>query len=280
MHELPLRTAPATAQTSAYGEREHDDVVQDVLEKQFGFPVKENAPKIRIRPHLTFALIFLLALGWHLTRTDPKLVSALTLDGTNPWRLGGLNVISYVFVNPAGFALFQNLYFIWIFGTSIEQLVGAWGLLAVAAAGVAGGGIAHGLLVSQGPGAQLVHFTLMEEFFGGWTFSLMGPLTGASPLAAALMLFFALTFPHARIGFEVDLVLHSERFRMSTFGWFSLWLLGLAITELRGISSDTPIMLGGVVGGAAAGLMLGLLGGIVSHEKHADEDRHPGDPAR
>ncbi len=194
-----------------------------------GFPVKYDSHEMSGRPWATWSLAALITFISFWAFTD--LQDAVDKFGMIPaeiWRYGGLTLITAFFIHAGFFHWFGNLYFFMLFGGSVEDTIGRWRFLGLIFLSTIVGDISH---------------TLFDPHS-------MEPCIGASGGISGVLVFYALEFPGARLGF------FSWRFgwiRVPAWGAFVLWFLmqligvGMQRAGLSHVSSLAHV--GGVVTG-------------------------------
>ncbi|MBX3734390.1 MAG: rhomboid family intramembrane serine protease [Verrucomicrobiae bacterium] len=199
----------------------------------FGFPIESDSPSLRRYPMLTWGL----ALGIVLVSgiAFVHLQAAVDRFGFLPseaFRLGGLTWISSFFIHAGFLHLVGNLYFLLIFGDNVEDYLGRW---------------RHGLLILGATLAgNLVHFLFDPAS--------SRPCVGASGGISGIVVFYALQFPHVRLGFLFRYFLRFRWIHMPAWAALVLWLLlqGLGVVhQSRGLSNVAATA---HLGGAVAGL--------------------------
>ena len=165
-------------------------------------------------------------------------VERLALDTSDPWKLGGLTLLTPFFVHGSLLHLFGNLYFFVSFGDNVEDLLG--GLRYV------------GLLLL----AVVVSSSTFLLLHWGESIQVVGASGGVSALIVAYVLF----FPRAKLA---TLFFWNWLIRLPSWfyllAWIGLQLLGMQ-REITG-----PGLEGGSVAYSAhvAGALVGLLGWVL-----------------
>jgi len=202
-----------------------------------GLPVETDAPRSGHRPWATWGLLAAVAAASAIAFTSlDAAVEAFAFVPTDPWRLGGLTVVTSFFLHADLWHLGGNLYFLWLFGDDVEADLGALRALLL-------------LLVATVAGALLhAATTALVEV----------PCIGASGGVSGVMAYYALRHPRARLGFF--LVWYALWVRLPAAAWFGLWLawqvLGAAIAV-------GPVAYAAHLGGALAGFAAWALGRFV-----------------
>lgn len=142
-----------------------------------GLPLESEPRGLSRWPLVTWALAaLLLVLGlWSLA--EPGAVEPFGLDATNVDRFAGATLVTALFVHNAWFQLATNVYFLILFGDNVEDLLGpaTFGLL----------------LFSGGVAGNALHAVLDANEASG--------LAGASGVVSAIVVFYAVSFPNARL---------------------------------------------------------------------------------
>lgn len=195
----------------------------------FGFPVKYDSHEMSGRPWMTWSLSLLITLISFWAFSD--LEYAVATFGMIPaeiWRYGGLTMITAFFIHAGLLHLFGNLYFFLLFGGSVEDTIGRWRFLGLIFLATIVGNVSHTLFDP--------HST--------------EPCIGASGGISGVLVFYALEFPGARLGF---LTWRFGWVRIPAWCAFVLWLMlqlvgvGLQRAGISHVSSLAHI--GGVVTG-------------------------------
>jgi membrane associated rhomboid family serine protease len=177
------------------------------------------------------ALMTMMTVGAFLG--DPRAaIEHLGLVPADPWRYGGLTLVTSFLLHGGILHLVSNLYFLLMFGDDVEDDLGRWPYAGMIVAGALAGDLLHATL---DPRPRV-------------------PLVGASTAISAMIVFYGLRFPQARLG--LLLRFWFVRVRWVRFpawagliGWVGLQLLG-AWQQISGFSNVSAL---GHLGGAAAG---------------------------
>lgn len=203
-----------------------------------GFPVKYDSHEMKSWPWATWSLSLLIALISFWAFTD--LEDAVEKFGMIPaeiWRYGGATMITSFFIHAGFFHLFGNLYFFLLFAGSVEDTVGRWRFLGLIFLSTIVGDISHTLFDP--------HST--------------EPCIGASGGISGVLIFYALEFPRARLGFLLFVYWRFTWIRIPAWCAFVLWFLlqlvgvGMQRAGLSHVSSLAH------VGGVTTGFVLWLL---------------------
>ncbi len=198
----------------------------------FGFPVEMQSVPDPQTPRATYglsALIAVVSVWAFLAYGNPAPELGLLPDDL--WRYGGLTFVTSFFVHAGIMHLVGNLYFLVLFGRHVEDYIGSvrW-LILVAVAAVVG---------------DFVHI------IGNVHSSL--PLIGASGGISGVIAFYALEFPHAKLGILFRYFVLLRWITMPAWVAFLLWV-GLQIlgsySQVEGTSDVASLAhLGGVGAG-------------------------------
>jgi len=203
----------------------------------FSMPVEMHERSLSRWPLVTWGTAALAVLIFFLTNNDlSRAFSEWGFIPANPLRHGGLTLLSSMMLHGGLLHLLVNVYFLMIFGDDVEEYLGPPKLaLLIALASITG---------------CLFHFTIHPES--------EIPLIGISGAVSAILCFYSLLHPHARIGVLVG------RFWMWGLGWltmssrtaFVVWLalqgVGMWL-QIEGLSNVSAMAhLGGVLVGLFA----------------------------
>ncbi|RME94682.1 MAG: rhomboid family intramembrane serine protease [Verrucomicrobia bacterium] len=205
-----------------------------ILPGLLGLPVEADAPALSCVPWATAGLAVAIVLAF-LASLHAGLQETIRNWGFVPdamFRHLGATFVTSFFLHGGWFHLGSNLWFLLVFGDNTEDALGRWRYLAMIAAGHLAGTVAE-LLV---PGSGAI------------------PRVGASAGISAVVAFYALKFPHARLGmlFRYFYSLRWVTFSARTgfFLWVALQVVG-AVFEFQGLGGVAHLA---HLGGAAAGL--------------------------
>jgi membrane associated rhomboid family serine protease len=200
----------------------------------FGMPVEQEVNPVCCWPWITWGLAAVMVLTFIFTfRNVPEVAQQLGLVPAELWRHGGITFITSFFLHGDLFHLIGNAYFLLIFGDNVEDHLGWWryGLVVLLAALV----------------GDLLHVAADPRD--------LTPCIGASGGISGVIVFYALKFPRARLGFMFRWYLLFRWFYVPAWfaliGWLLLQLL-LAYQQLAGVSSVSALA---HLGGAGVGLV-------------------------
>jgi membrane associated rhomboid family serine protease/Zn-finger nucleic acid-binding protein len=199
-----------------------------------GFPVKFHNAETSDWPWITWSLSALIALISICAFFN--LDAAVQNFGMIPaeaWRYGGATLITSFFLHAGILHLVGNLYFFLLFGGEVEDYLGRWRFLAL---------IFLSTLIGH-----FVHIL-------GNPHSLV-PCIGASGGISGVLVFYALQFPHARLGF------FWWRFgwvRLPAWSAFILWFLLQIVGAFEQIAGFSNVSSLAHLGGVTTGFVLWL----------------------
>ena len=199
-----------------------------------GLPYEIDQQPLRRRPWATILLTTaVIALGFVALRYPVPAVEQFAFRPSDPWRDHGLTTLTYFFLHAGLLHLFGNAYFLAVFGDNVEEALGRAAFLLLVALGTVVGALVH---AEFDPRADL-------------------PLVGASAGISAVLVYYALRFPRARIGWAL-------RLRFVPIWWLRFpaavmlvfWLGLQALLAWQQAAGLTNISAYGHLGGAAAGM--------------------------
>lgn len=198
-----------------------------------GMPVECGVEPVRAVPWVTWGLAALLATVFAFTSADLAAVAErFGLIPADPWRLGGLTLLTSFFLHAGLMHLLGNGYFLLVFGDNVEDFLGRWRYVLLLGAATLGGALGHILLNPQST----------------------VPCIGASGGLSGVIVFYALRFPHARLGILFRYWLFFRWFYMAAWVAMILWLaLQLLMTFLQA-QGASDVSAAAHLGGAAVGV--------------------------
>ncbi|HEX5218243.1 MAG TPA: rhomboid family intramembrane serine protease [Verrucomicrobiae bacterium] len=204
----------------------------------FGFPIESDVDSLRSWPWFTWSLALLISLfSVHAFFNLEAVVRTFGFIPAEAWRYGGLTFLTSFFLHGGVLHLLGNLYFLLIFGDNVEDFLGK---------------LRYGLLVLTATLAgDLLH---LLAAWGSTT-----PCIGASGGIAGIIVFYALKFPQARLGFLFRYFVYLRWLQIPAWGALVLWLLLQCVgiyTQLNGFSNVAATA---HLGGATIGFLLWLL---------------------
>jgi membrane associated rhomboid family serine protease/Zn-finger nucleic acid-binding protein len=197
-----------------------------------GLPVEYETNPISRIPWATWGLALLLAAVYALTFANlQQVVEQFGLIPAQAFRHGGITLVTNFFLHAGLMHLIGNAYFLLIFGDNVEDHLGPWRFLLLVAAAALVGDLLH---IAVDPRSAI-------------------PCVGASGGISGLIVFYALRYPHARLGFMFQYYLMFRWVHVPAWtalvAWFVLQLI-LANDQLAGRGSVSAMA---HLGGAAVG---------------------------
>jgi membrane associated rhomboid family serine protease/Zn-finger nucleic acid-binding protein len=192
-------------------------------------PVEFNI-KPRRRPVVTYTLIAVSCAALLVTMLDPAPFARLMLIpdhfGQPQWWL---SLLTSQLIHLGWIHLLGNMYFLWILGDNVEDLLGPWKFLAFYLSAAVAGDIVYSLL-SQHPEI---------------------PMAGASGAISGVIAAYAVYFRHSKLTFMVFVL----QFKLRVTTYFGIWVafnLGGWLVGSPGVAWESH------AGGFAFGLLFGL----------------------
>jgi len=201
----------------------------------FGFPVEVETNPLTRWPWVTWSLA--LAVAAVSVWAFPDLKDIVVRFGFIPaeaWRYGGLTSLTSFFLHGGVMHLIGNLYFFLIFGDNVEDYLGRWRYALLILAATLAGDLVHGLAAP--------HSTI--------------PAIGASGGISGVIVFYALEFPQARLGFLFRYFIYFRWIQMPAWGALVLWLLMQFVGAFMELGGFSNVAATAHLGGAAVGFTL------------------------
>jgi membrane associated rhomboid family serine protease len=205
----------------------------------FGLPVETARHEITTLPIATWG-VALAILAVSVSAVVLGLETVIEEYGfrpSDPGRRGGLTLLASFFLHGSLIHLLGNLYFLLVFGDNVEEFLGRTRFILLLALATLAGDLAHALGDPR-PDRLAV---------------------GASGGISGMLAFYALTFPHIRIGLMWRIWFYFRWFQVSASLAFVMWLAWqfmLAGLQLAGHGQVSALAhLGGVVIGVLFWLM-------------------------
>ena len=243
--------APAAINTSKQADKakafglDRPDTAWQWIPGFFGMPIEHEEQRFNNDPWVTWGLAILMVLTALLT--IGRLDVAIYDFGLRPSefeRYGGLTFITSFFLHGGVMHLLGNLYFLLVFGDNVEEELGKWSYALFILAATLFGDFAH-ILGTPNDKAHLI---------------------GASGGISGIIAYYALKFPHARLGFMFHAYVVFKWFRFPAYALFIGWILiqlFLLWQQLNGYGNISAL---GHLGGAATGVVLWALGKLRNHQ--------------
>jgi len=202
-----------------------------------GFPIESEVDSLRSVPWLTWSLALLIVFTSVCAFFSlDAAVKTLGFIPAEAWRYGGVTSLTSFFLHGGLLHLIGNLYFLLIFGDNVEDFLGRMRYALLVLAATLGGDLLH--------------------LFADWGSTT--PCIGASGGISGIIVFYALKYPHARLGFLFRYYVYFRWLQLPAWGALVLWLLLQFIgvyTQLNGFSNVAATA---HLGGAAVGFVLWL----------------------
>ncbi len=201
----------------------------------FGFPIESETAPLTCRPWATWTLSAVIAVISIIAFFNLR--PAIGTWGFVPaeaFRYGGLTLLTSFFLHAGILHLVGNLYFLLIFGDNVEDYLG-WRryLLLILASTVVG---------------DCVHLLVQS--------SSTVPCVGASGGISGVIVFYALKFPRARLGFLIRFYWQFRWLQIPAWGALVLWLLMQSFGAFMQLSGFSNVASTAHLGGSAAGFFL------------------------
>ena len=214
----------------------------------FGLPVECDSPSMAGYPAVTWTIALLILVtsivGFAL---GGPFINRLSFVPAEALRYGGLTFITSFFLHGGVLHLASNLYFLLIFGDNVEEYLGRIRFAAL----LLGATIAGGLFHAAGDPRDTL------------------PCVGASGGISGIIVFYALQFPHARLGLFMRLFFHFRWVQFPAWSGLVFWVVLQLIGAAQQIGGFSNVSALAHLGGAVVGLMAWLGWGMNSPLKKA-----------
>lgn len=202
-----------------------------------GFPVESETNPLTLRPWVTWGLaVVILLVSVAAFFNHRPVVETFGLVPAEAWRWGGLTWVTSFFLHGGVLHLLGNLYFLLIFGDNVEDFLGRWRYALLLLAATVAGGAVH---VLMDPRSTV-------------------PCIGASGGISGVIVFYALQFPRARLGFLMRYFFFFRWLQIPAWGALVLWLLLQSIGLAQQMMGASNVAATAHLGGAAAGFVAWL----------------------
>ena len=214
------------------GEAAPDETWQ-YIPAMFGLPVKYGERVKNTIPWVTFGFAALIAvISLAAFGEGESAFQSLGLIPADFLRNGGLTFVTSVFLHGDLSHLLGNLYFLVVFGVNVEDVLGEMRYVSLILLSILAGGLAH--------------------VFGHSDSTL--PCIGASGFISGILAYYALAFPHARLGWMFRWGFVFRWVNVSARVMFLIWLMLQIVgidQQLKGFSNVSALAhVGGVMAGA------------------------------
>lgn len=196
-----------------------------------GIPVElEEKLQKKIPAFVCSFTALLLMLVHALAFRKPELLNEWGVVPANPWQKGGLTFVTEFFFHVDNWHLLGNVYFLLVFGESVEHLIGHSRFLILLFFSTFIGNLIH-LIVGHGS-------TL--------------PLVGASGGVAGVMLYYAFQFPKKQLG----VIFLFQWVRVPAHLYVAFWLIYQVMGAVDQIQHVSPVSYMAHLGGGFVGYFL------------------------
>ena len=168
---------------------------------------------------------------WAFQNLDDA-VQAFAFYPDNILRMLGLTTLTACFLHGDVFHLLGNLYFLWVFGDNVEIALGRVRFAVLLMGGAVLGCLVHAIFDPQSS----------------------VPLIGASCAISGVMVYYALSFPQARIAMLVGGWWRPVS--MPAIGYIGFWVVLQLVGVFEQVHGLTQVSALGHIGGAVAGLLM------------------------
>jgi membrane associated rhomboid family serine protease/Zn-finger nucleic acid-binding protein len=243
IHEVHLRGIETVAKHRLEQLREHrslgetPDETWKWIPAIFGFPVESETDALRRTPLFTWLLAaVILLISIKAFSNLEAVVGQFGFIPAEAFRSGGLTLLSSFFLHADWFHLLGNLYFLLIFGDNVEDFLGR---------------LRYGLLI------------LIATVFGDLV-HLLGspgsttPCVGASGGISGIIVYYALQFPKARLGFMFRYFVYFRWLQIPAWGALVFWLLLQTIGLVQQVHGVSNVAATAHLGGAFVGFVCWL----------------------
>jgi membrane associated rhomboid family serine protease/Zn-finger nucleic acid-binding protein len=204
-----------------------------------GMPIEFDAASQERRPWATWLLCLLIigASTFAFTQLH-EIVSRFGLIPAQATRDDGVTFLTSFFLHAGILHLVGNIYFLFVFGDDVENFLGPFRYLALIAFAAFIGDLAH---IAADPHSQI-------------------PCVGASGGIAGMITFYALNFPHVKLGFLMRYGWWWFRWiRLPSWFVFILWILFQAVGAWEQVAGISAVSSLAHIGGAVVGFVAWLL---------------------
>jgi membrane associated rhomboid family serine protease/Zn-finger nucleic acid-binding protein len=206
----------------------------------FGFPVETECSALSQKPWFTWALCLTIAAISIASFFDlDRVVDRFGFVPQDALRFGGATFLTSFFLHAGILHLVGNLYFLLIFGDNVEDCLGGKRFLLLLLASTLAGDLLH--LAAQSSSDI--------------------PCVGASGGISGVIVFYALQFPKARLGFLFRYFVMFRWVQMPAWVALGLWMGLQTLTVILQVNGFSNVAATAHLGGAMAGFLLWLVWG-------------------
>ncbi len=203
----------------------------------FGLPVKIEDAGLSRWPWMTWSLSAIIAIISISAAFDiENVVHRFGLIPAEAWRYGGATLLTEFFLHGSLGHLIGNLYFLMLFGNNVEDYLGRWRFAGLILLSTLVGNLAH---ILANP-----HSTI--------------PCIGASGGISGVIVFYALKFPRARLGFFVMVRFSIGWIQIPAWTALIMWLLLQTFYAYAQVAGYSNISAMAHLGGSAVGFFAWL----------------------
>ena len=232
-----LKQLEEQAEGPEFGGQPPDELWQ-YIPGMLGLPVEYNNKPLDRVPWVTLGLALLLAITYAATAANLQaVVQQWGMIPAEAMRHGGLTFLTSSLLHGGFFHLLGNTYFLLVFGDNVEDYLGTWRYWLMILVAMIGGHLLH---IAGDPRSAV-------------------PCIGASGGISAVIVFYALKFPEARLGILFRYFVHFRWVHFPAWAGLAMWaaLQALIITQqLLGVGHVSGLA---HLGGAIVGLLAWML---------------------
>lgn len=216
----------------------------------FGIPVEADTPALKRFPWVTVLVLILMAIGTALAGHG-NVTAEWGFLPNDPFRHQGMTSLTSFFLHAGWLHFLGNAAFLYVFGDNVEDFLGHWRYVVLLILGSVSGDWLHLASVERGD----------------------IPLVGASGGISAVIVFYALAFPKARliylvrVGFLIRWVRFSAWVGLALWLGLQLWTVNLQLAGLTNVSALAHF----------GGVAVGVLAWLVTRRWRTGEDRNEAD---
>ncbi len=245
VHELPaeVRRAAADAELERIDRRRNQEAWDGALPDQpwkvvpalLGMPVEHDAGGIERLPIVTWSLALMICMATVFGLYDmDRAVSGYGWIPAEPFRFGGLTLVSGFLLHGSILHLVGNVYFLLTFGDNVEDWLGPLRYL--------------GMIVLAEFAANVGHLMLAPDP--------LIPVVGASGAISGIIACYAVRFPRAKMGVLFGIFYVRRWISAPAYAMFAVWALFQVFLAFRQVSGGTNVSAGAHIAGAAIGIVV------------------------
>jgi len=232
--EARERMALALIQKYKKDHSKYPDEWWKILIACLGIPVEISDREIVRLPIMTWLVALIVSIVSISSFSNLEAISQqFGLIPSQLFRYGGLTLFSNFFIHGGWLHLLGNMYFLVVFGASVEDRLGKARFLLILFLSTLAANLLH---TAVDPGSDI-------------------PCIGASGGVSGIIAFYMLRFPKVRLAFVFWFLIKPIWIRLPAYGYFILWILMQfwgAWMQIRGLSNVSAFAhLGGVAVGIA-----------------------------